>query len=86
MFSSSSLSSSESPSSCASSLAVVLFLISRLFRSTICKYVSFKRGMKHSEHTRGRGGGGEEGIKKWFLNGLKPKNVDIRQKYQERVN
>jgi hypothetical protein len=51
IFSSSSLSSSESLSSCGLvsaswvSLIAVLCLISRLFRSTICRYVSFKRGM-----------------------------------------
>ncbi len=44
-----------------STLALVLFLISRLLRSWICKYVSFKAGMKDEQHeVVGGGGVGEE--------------------------
>ena len=40
-------------------LALVLFLISLLLRSLICKYVSFNTGMEHEKHEV-VGGEGEE--------------------------
>jgi hypothetical protein len=74
--SSTSLSSSDPLSSCElvckswASLAVVLFLISLLFCSLICKYVSFKRGMKDNERTRDGVGEvrreREEEVFEWF--------------------
>ena len=42
-------------------LALVLFLISRLLRSLICKYVSFNTGMEHEQHEVVGGGGVGEG-------------------------
>ena len=66
VFSSSSLPSSDPSSSCEvvcnswAILAAVLFLISLLFLSLICKYVSFKRGMKDNKSTRVWVGGGDK--------------------------